>query len=48
MNRKGELWLEADVENIQDARRLLLTHGATRADIRTDLYGRERLVLAYY
>lgn len=44
----GELWLEADVSNVAAARALLTEHGATRADIRTDLYGRERLVLAYY
>jgi release factor glutamine methyltransferase len=45
---RGELWLEADVANIHEAARLLAEHGAERIDIRTDLYGRERLVLAYY
>jgi release factor glutamine methyltransferase len=44
----GELWLEADVSNIHEAARLLSAGGATRTDIRTDLYGRERVVLAYY
>lgn len=43
----GELWLEADVANIRDAA-ALISEGAKRADIRTDPYGRERLVLAYY
>lgn len=44
----GELWLEADIENIEEARALLLSHGASSAVIQNDLYGRPRLVIAYY
>lgn len=44
----GELWLEADIENIDEAKRLLETHGAHEVVIRNDLYGRPRLVIAYY
>jgi hypothetical protein len=42
------LWMETDVENIRASAALLKENGACRTDIRTDLYGRERLVLAYY
>ena len=44
----GELWLEADIENIDEAKGLLLSHGARDAVIQDDLYGRPRLVIAYY
>ena len=44
----GELWLEADISNINQSAHLLMEGGATRTDIRTDLYHRPRLVLAYY
>ncbi|MDB5189362.1 MAG: protein-(glutamine-N5) methyltransferase, release factor-specific, partial [Parcubacteria group bacterium] len=46
--KEGELWLEADIDNIKEAQRLLIEGGAKRTVIRTDLYGRERLVLAFY
>ena len=46
--RGGEVWLEADVENIHDAATELALRGASRTTIKTDPYGRERLVLAYY
>lgn len=44
----GALYLEADIENIEEARDLLVAGGATSAVIKDDLYGRPRLVLAYY
>lgn len=44
----GEVWLEADVENIHEAAAELMLRGATRTAIKTDLFGRERIVLAYY
>jgi len=44
----GSLWLEADIANIEEAQRLLTAHGAKQTDIRNDLYGRPRLVVAYY
>lgn len=44
----GELWLEADTANIEEARTLLVSEGATAAEIRTDLYGRPRIVVGYY
>lgn len=44
----GELWLEADIENIEEAKELLLSHSAKSAVIQNDLYGRPRLVIAYY
>jgi release factor glutamine methyltransferase len=44
----GSLWLEADIDNIEEAKTLLLSHGARSAVIQNDLYGRPRLVIAYY
>ena len=44
----GELWMEADIDNIEEAKALLLSHGARSAVIQNDLYGRPRLVIAYY
>jgi len=43
---QGELWMECDIENIHIARTLLVEHGFTKAEIRTDPYGRERIVVA--
>lgn len=48
LNKGGALWLEADISNIEAARDLLLAAGAHEAVIRDDLYGRPRLVVAYY
>lgn len=42
----GELWMECDIDNIQKAQELLLEAGYTSTDIRTDQYGRERVVVA--
>ena len=44
----GELWMECDVEHIASAKELLLAHGAARAEIRTDPYGRPRVAVGYY
>ncbi|MDB5195071.1 MAG: Protein-N(5)-glutamine methyltransferase PrmC [Parcubacteria group bacterium] len=44
----GELWMECDTSHAGQAAELLREQGAREATIRTDLYGRERLVLAYY
>ncbi|HEY0947900.1 MAG TPA: peptide chain release factor N(5)-glutamine methyltransferase [Candidatus Paceibacterota bacterium] len=48
INEGGELWMECDIDNIEEARELLLTHGAKSAEIRTDLYGRPRVAVGYY
>jgi release factor glutamine methyltransferase len=44
----GELWMECDIENVGIAKTLVEAEGAERAEIRTDQYGRERFVVAYY
>lgn len=45
---KGELWMECDIDNIEEAKNLLEEGGAREASIRTDLYGRPRVVVGYY
>lgn len=42
----GELWMECDIANITAAQTLLLEGGFRSAEIRTDPYGRERLLVA--
>lgn len=44
----GELWMECDIDNIEEAKELLISGGALRAEIRTDLYGRPRVCVGYY
>lgn len=44
----GELWLECDAENAGEAVRLALDAGAGRSEMRTDPYGRPRLVVSYW
>lgn len=44
----GALWMECDIENVEEARALLAAGGAVQADIRTDPYGRPRIVVADY
>ncbi len=44
----GELWIEADIDNVAETGLLLKQHGATDITMRTDLYGRPRLVVGYY
>jgi len=48
LNPGGELWMECDIENIEEACEWVLEGGAMRADIRTDQYGRPRTVVGYY
>ncbi|MEK9184347.1 MAG: peptide chain release factor N(5)-glutamine methyltransferase [Patescibacteria group bacterium] len=48
LNASGELWMECDIDNIEEARNLVLEGGAIRADIRTDQYGRPRTLVGYY
>lgn len=43
----GELWMEVDASHAEEARELVAA-GATRAELRTDLYGRPRLIVGYY
>jgi len=44
----GSLWMECDTDNVHEAAYLLREEGAIRTDVRTDLYGRDRVVLAWY
>lgn len=44
----GELWMECDIANIEEAKTLLLAGGAETAEIRTDPYGRSRVCVGYY
>lgn len=44
----GELWMECDIANIDEAAALVGSRGALRTEIRTDPYGRPRVVVGYY
>lgn len=44
----GELWMECDTGHIEEAKRLLEETAAREAKIRTDQYGRPRLIVGYY
>lgn len=44
----GELWMECDIENIEQAATLLKGASAERTVILTDPYDRQRVVVAYY
>lgn len=48
LNQGGELWLECDISNIEEAARLVEEGGAHRTEIRSDLYGRPRIVVGYF
>ncbi|MEK7100038.1 MAG: HemK/PrmC family methyltransferase [Patescibacteria group bacterium] len=48
LNPKGELWMECDSEHIESARELVREGGASTTLIRTDQYGRPRVVVGYY
>lgn len=48
LQRNGEMWLECDSEHAQEAKALCEKGGAREVVIRTDPYGRERLLVAYY
>ncbi len=45
---KGEVWLEADISNIDAAANLLMNGGAVKTTILTDPYDRQRVVVSYY
>ncbi|MBU6323156.1 peptide chain release factor N(5)-glutamine methyltransferase [Patescibacteria group bacterium] len=48
MNEGGELWLECDESNADQALTLARRSGAKRSELRTDPYGRKRLVVSYF
>lgn len=45
---KAEVWLEADISNIEAAATLLMNGGAQKTVILTDPYDRQRVVVSYY
>jgi release factor glutamine methyltransferase len=48
LSPQGELWIECDVNHSKKVLDLCMEHGAKDAKIEIDLYGRERLLMAYY
>ena len=48
LNPGGEMWMECDISNIEQASALAIEGGASYTKIRTDQYGRPRLLVAYY
>ncbi len=48
LNKNGELWMECDTDNIEAAAAHMKTCGFRDVEIRTDLYGRPRLVVGYF
>ena len=48
MKEGGELWMEADIENVKRAGELLAHQGALLTLIQNDHYARPRVVIAYY
>ncbi|MDO8523715.1 MAG: peptide chain release factor N(5)-glutamine methyltransferase [bacterium] len=44
----GQLWLECDTEHAESVRQLVEQAGAREAKLRTDQYGRPRLIVAYW
>ena len=44
----GELWMECDIENIQQAGALMRARGFESVEIRNDHYGRPRIVVGYF
>ncbi|HEX2792320.1 MAG TPA: HemK family protein methyltransferase [Candidatus Paceibacterota bacterium] len=48
LRQGAELWMECDIANVEEAVRLVEAGGASRADIRTDQYGRPRYLVGYY
>lgn len=48
LSPKSVLWMECDVANIDEASTLLMDNGFGHVEIRTDLYGRPRIVVGYY
>lgn len=48
LNPGGEVWMECDIANIEEAATLLKDGGAVRTQIHSDLYGRPRLLVGYF
>jgi release factor glutamine methyltransferase len=48
LNERGELWMECDIDNIEQASAKAIEDGASYTKIRTDQYQRPRLLVAYY
>ncbi len=48
INPGGEVWIECDIENIEETAERLRAHGAQDTQIRTDLYGRPRVAVGYF
>lgn len=48
INEGGMLWLECDTEHAEAARELITKGGVKKAEIRTDPYGRPRIIVGYY
>lgn len=48
LEENGELWMECDIDNIEEAKTMLLKNGAVEATIRNDVYGRPRVCVGYY
>lgn len=48
LNEGGELWMECDIANVEEAQKLAQDGGAKRTQIRNDQYERPRLLVAYY
>jgi release factor glutamine methyltransferase len=44
----GELWMECDIENIEQAQQSMRVRGFQSVEIRNDLYGRPRIVVGYF
>lgn len=44
----GELWMECDIENIEEAAAGMRSKGFGSVEIRNDLYGRPRIVVGYF
>jgi release factor glutamine methyltransferase len=48
LEQDGEVWLEADISNIEEAAGLFTKNGAKERVILTDPYDRQRVVVSYY
>lgn len=48
LNPSGELWMECDTSNIEEAATLMRARGFRDVEIRTDLYSRPRVVVGYF
>lgn len=48
LEERGELWMECDISNIEQASAKAIEDGASYTKIRTDQYQRPRLLVAYY